>query len=518
MSALDTLIWKLTHEDHLAAVEKNRSRLEWAANITKETSDDDEMWLCLKVILLYVKKHKQCPPNLAAVNDFIQAEDSNEAWELTRSREVIRGALVGLKDRMADRKVSSKDIAILIDSAVRDARKEFHRLIGLRYADIVSNGPSQAGKDHVPSGPNDAMAFARQLWGFDLIEEGGIGGWVGDHKEVIGQYIFNVYRSNDKDRVLLGFRQIDDCVLVGKKHNKFLGILGFSNEGKSLLMRTIAYNAAIQGQKVLYVTLEGEDAAKCMVKFSFLHGSYFELEGECLIHDRCAFTMPAFEDYEMKQVTEQDHDHVNLVLNTLDQLPLHVYDRKTLGDWDAIEAKVEQEKFDVVCIDYVGILDMPNVKPKDRDFAIEVLYDRAQSLCGRLGVVVVTPLQSNREGKKQAENKEKIDRIYNMTHVAKHSRAYQNMDLLLAVYSTPEMKQVGEIKIEILKVRDGKYPDDFFADVNVSTKHVTQLPNAAGRFGKDFLPTLPEPKMPDLQKFGDENLAERNDWIDEALM
>jgi hypothetical protein len=37
MSALDTLIWKLTHEDHLAAVEKNRSRLEWAANITKET-------------------------------------------------------------------------------------------------------------------------------------------------------------------------------------------------------------------------------------------------------------------------------------------------------------------------------------------------------------------------------------------------------------------------------------------------------------------------------------------------
>lgn len=64
MSALETLIWKLTHEDHLATVEKNRGRLEWAANCAKESSDDDEMWLCLKVILLYVKKHKQCPPSL----------------------------------------------------------------------------------------------------------------------------------------------------------------------------------------------------------------------------------------------------------------------------------------------------------------------------------------------------------------------------------------------------------------------------------------------------------------------
>ena len=84
MSALDTLIWKLTHEDHLAAVEKNRSRLEWAANITKETSDDDEMWLCLKVILLYVKKHKQCPPNLAAVNDFKLRSKNEQGFLETR--------------------------------------------------------------------------------------------------------------------------------------------------------------------------------------------------------------------------------------------------------------------------------------------------------------------------------------------------------------------------------------------------------------------------------------------------
>jgi hypothetical protein len=519
MSALDTLIWKLTHEDHLAAVEKNRSRLESAANWTKESSDDDEMWLCLNVILLYVKKHRQCPPSLASVNDFIDAEDSNEAWELTRSRELIRGALVSLKNRMADRKTSSKDIAVLIDSVYRDARREFHRLLGLRYADIVSNGPSPAGKDHVPSGPDDAMAFIRQMWGFDLIEEGGIGGSYDANRRVVAKYLADIYNAKGSDRILLGFPELDNVVMVGGMYNKLIGVMGFSNEGKSLFVRTLAFNMAMQGKKVLYVTLE-EDAKSCLAKFLFLLGDHFEMEANsgCPVHENCTFTMPSFADYKFQRLQEQDIDHTDHVNDSPEAALLPtVYDRKTLNDWDSIEAKALNEKFDVIFVDYVGILNIPNVKPKDLDFAIDGMYKHIHEFCLKHDKVVVTPLQVNREGKKQAEKKDKTDEIYNLTHVSKHSSAYQEADIILAVYSDPEMKQRGEMKIETKKLRDDDYPMPFFASVAPNTKHVTQLPGPEAKCGKAYLDSIPDPKMPDF-KLGDENLAERNDWIDEALM
>jgi hypothetical protein len=131
---------------------------------------------------------------------------------------------------------------------------------------------------------------------------------------------------------------------------------------------------------------------------------------------------------------------------------------------------------------------------------------------------VVTPLQVNREGKKQAEKKDKTDEIYNLTHISKHSSAYQEADIILAVYSDPEMKQRGEMKIETKKLRDDDYPMPFFASVAPNTKHVTQLPGPEAKCGKAYLESIPDPKMAALPKFGDENLAERNDWIDEALI
>ena len=537
--AIARLCWKLFHEDHqYHAVEKYRRKLEWIVKHVdtmeaevKGLPDDIDFIPVLASQLAFAKQYRKLGDSKTVYKFIAEATDDKDLIFLNTQKDPIRESISRL-DEMLDesgiRKAQNADIEVAINSAYKNGRKRFHKFIARLYDLTLDQSASRDknGRQDVPFGIDGAVSQVRKLWASDFHDDTGFSGPLNLAKEEVALHLDELFEADENDRIKLGFESLDEAFLVGKKFNKFIGLLGFTNRGKSLLLRTLAFIAAVNGKKVLFVGLEGGDARNTKTQFSLLLGSIYEMQKTCPVHPNCTFLMPSYENFKHKRITQEDKEHMAFVLQQLDNrdiLPgsIEIHDRKTLSDWDSIAELVEREKFDMVCIDYMDILSTPGVKSKDRDFAVEALYQQASDLCGKLGVTVITPLQVNREGEAQAAGKDpEKERIYGLTHVQKRSIAYQAMDIIIAVYSSDEMKRRGEMKLEVLKVREGDYPEDFFCNVDrETTLFVSQLPGLAGKGGKKFLQILNmDGQTKAEQKMGDADAVERDAYVDEAMV
>ena len=74
------------------------------------------------------------------------------------------------------------------------------------------------------------------------------------------------------------------------------------------------------------------------------------------------------------------------------------------------------------------------------------------------GLVILTPIQVNREASKAALKAEVEDweGHYNINAIRMHTAYIHDMDLILSVYSDDEMKGEDKIEIACLKHREGK--------------------------------------------------------------
>jgi replicative DNA helicase len=129
----------------------------------------------------------------------------------------------------------------------------------------------------------------------------------------ISKHLDAIFNANEADRISLGFDRLDNAFLIGRQFNRFVGIAGFTNRGKSLLLRTLAFNAAMSGRKVLYISLEA-DATNAKTQLAFLLGTIYELKGECPQHKDCQFVMRSYEDIRQKRINNRDAEHVSLPL------------------------------------------------------------------------------------------------------------------------------------------------------------------------------------------------------------
>lgn len=494
--AIARLCWKLLHEDHYSTIEKHRRKLEWIVKrvdvLESEVEglpDDVDFVPVLAAQLAFAKQYGKLGDATTIYKFVCDATDDKDLVLLNNQKDAIRESVTRLDEFLGEagiRKAQNTDIEVAIRAATfKNARKRFHYYIANQYLLTLKQSPSRGidKRQDVPFGIDGAVTTVRKLWSMDFREEEGSSGPLNKAMYEIAQHLDAIYEADENDRIKFGLEHLDSAFLVGSKFNKFIGILGFTNRGKSLLLRTIAFNAAMQGKKVLFVGLEGGDAINTKTQFGMLLGSFYEMLKTCPVHPDCTFKMPSYENFKHKRITQEDKDHMSFVLQQLDNreiLPgvIDVHDRKTLSDWDSIAELIEREKYDVACIDYMDILNTPGVKSKDHEFAVEAIYQQASDLCGRTGAVVITPLQVNRAGETQAAGKDPYEEgIYELTHVSKRSIAYQAMDIILAVYSSDEMKRQGEMKIEVLKVREGDRPEDFFCNVDKeSTLYVSELP------------------------------------------
>jgi hypothetical protein len=319
----------------------------------------------------------------------------------------------------------------------------------------------------------------------------------------------NLIASLDKTgrkRVKTGFKVIDHDVAVGPDGAKFVGILGGSNHRKSGFLLSLVYNMARDGQKILLVTRESSKE-NVMRKLIFYHSKTVN-----------ETSVGALSDWELGRVSKNDTEKHKRLQWVADRFfadgritgEIHVVEYAT---WDEIVARLdsEEDKFDVVAIDYIAHLEVPP-NPRDPHAETTKLFDKAQALSrgdeNHKGYIVITPLQANRAGMKAAAEREGDDAYTfppgEASSIEWYSRAYQNMDLIVGIYNVPAL---GMVKIGCVKHRDGKYFDPHWLQVDPRTQLIEDLPSGTEVTmpTKEEVKVKPKPEADEAKRRGKEH-------------
>jgi hypothetical protein len=419
------------------------------------------------------------PPTPTALLDFAKTSDDFDV----SSSEFLKSVLRGLNDREEVRLKLIRDISVLIDTVIREARKQFFLFSTRRVEDIVNQGPSPkdraSGKKRLPSGCDDAKAEFYKLMVRDLQSEAGIeAGLLHENAEAIANSLDEKLQPEDSSgRVKFGFPHIDNNVVIGKKNLRFIGIMGMSGDGKTTVLNTIVYNILCGGHNVLYVSLE-HNPKEIWEFMAFLHSS----------HEDYDFELPPLNDWELaadpesgKVVTDQDKHNMGMLLKDIQSrrnLP-GLLDVQQFRDWGAIighlEANHSENRYDVLVIDYIARLDVPG-DPRFRDQAIKGIIHKAQSLTrtfdNNRGLVLISPMQVNRQGHKQANAAEDGAIRYDLNAISNYSEYQHDMDCIFSVYSNEDMKADFELVMQTIKTRKGRKPPAAILKIDPNSGYV----------------------------------------------
>lgn len=128
----------------------------------------------------------------------------------------------------------------------------------------------------------------------------------------------------------------------------------------------------------------------------------------------------------------EDHRHMLTLLKdikTRRNLP-GLLDCQQMYDWETIKDYLtvnhRRNKYDILVVDYIGRLEVPG-DAKYRDKAVGAMITDAQRLTREFdenkGIVILTPIQVNREGNKRAKAAEEGAPRYDLNAIAQNSES-----------------------------------------------------------------------------------------------
>ncbi len=513
---IDVLVYRLLHENLHDAISKRRQDLKWAAIRPKH--DDNDYDSVLELILAYDEQHGQCPPNAQALCDYSKTSDDFDASR----RETLRETLRNLEEIEPLRLKNIRDVNVLIDEVTKKARKQYLLFAADRVADIVNQGPSPKDpttrKNKVLSGCDDAKAEFYRLMAHDLRSEAAVqAGLLHEHAgEVAASLDEKLQPGETTGRIKIGFPHVDNNLIIGKRNLRFVGIMGMSGDGKTTVLNTVVYNILSGGHNVLYVSLE-HDPKEIWEFMAFLHSS----------HEDYGFELPSLNDWDLaadpesgKVVTDQDKANMGMLLRDIQSrcnLP-GLLDVQQFRDWESIVAHLEanhaENRYDVLVIDYIARLDVPG-DPRFRDQAIKGIIHKAQSLTrsfdANRGLVLISPMQVNRQGHKQANAAEEGEMRYDINAIANFSEYQHDMDYIFSVFSDENMKADFQLVMETVKRRKGTRPPTVTLKIDPNSGYVCCFTGPQTRKDDDTPSTQADaPQSPCLE-------VEEDDLIDRGL-
>ena len=242
----------------------------------------------------------------------------------------------------------------------------------------------------------------------------------------VNRYIESTKTSNK--RLATGFSEIDKNINGGVlADGKCLSIVTApTNMGKSIMLGNIAINAAKQGKNVLIISLEMSEE----VYASRIYSALYNLPINSL----------SFMGEELKQSIEtQKYGNVLIkefppATMTVAQIDSYISDLYKAGN-----------KFDLVCIDYLTLLSVPNAD-NSNDAGRENTR-KLRALTYKYNIPIWTACQINREGmgEKTAE----------LRHIAESIAIAAEADLIVSLNQQPEDKELNIMRLTFLKSRLG---------------------------------------------------------------
>ncbi len=265
----------------------------------------------------------------------------------------------------------------------------------------------------------------------------------------------------------LPFRQLAEIQI---KQGDLIFVGAYTSQGKSLLLRALAYHFLIEyGLNVAFWSMEiSRDATRTM--FVLLHANNKERYPNTPI-------VPVG-SYKEGTLTDEQEDFLVTVSNwDLTENPnfgtlLIEQPNKpdfSLTDLTGRLRMIEQTKMPVhvLVIDYITHMSpvpigrLAPVRNDDYNFMIHDLKRLCLTYRNREGkaapLICLTAAQISRKGLEEAM---KRDGLYDLQAFSTYTEIERSADIALTSLMTPEMRNLGQLKLQVLKNRDGVVPTE----------------------------------------------------------
>lgn len=470
MNALGLLTKALMNHNPHHSLAEWRERLDWSLTTLK--MGDESYLAALEAVLLYDRDNGKCPSNATNLKSWVALNTGNHA-HLAKSSALIDSDLESLTE-------SGVDVPDDCETSMRDVYRVALKEYDTRSYDVAKLIVS--GKKGYPKGSGQVGIEAAELYMADRrknrmddrpkVVDGDIRENLDHIVRLLDEYLADI----DMERVLTGFQHIDECTLIGRKYqNRWIGILGYTNHGKSMFLNSMLYNIARAGKNVLLVPREAS-VTETWMRFLFMHSVNFTMPFVSLSEWQMSKGQVAPEVYQTMRFLIEDLNSGTTFKGKLDV--------KQLRSWDEITEYLRLQKsrgveYDVLALDYLTHLEVTgknDVEEHKKDFRKAQMLSQNGIMNDNSGLVIITPLQANRTGHDDALAREGDDKgkYESLGAIDWYTQAAQDMDMVVGVWYEGDLKDMEppEMKVFCMKSRAEKYFADHMVQIDRRTRYI----------------------------------------------
>jgi replicative DNA helicase len=235
----------------------------------------------------------------------------------------------------------------------------------------------------------------------------------------------------DKPGLLTGIKSWDQMLGTGFRDKTLSAIAAASGVGKSAAMVDFAVRFLLQGKDVVILSLE-------MAESEFYKRLYSNL------YDIDIAQIPSME----KQVLKMKYNQVKDKIGKLVIKEFPAGGLTPLGI-DGYLSKLNNEKGierPVVFVDYLGLLSSDRIKSMENQYAYYgSISEELRAVAQKRSITMITALQMNRSSINNLE----VDQ----SALSESMKIMMTLDFMAIIAQTPEMKEQGKMKINIVKNR-----------------------------------------------------------------
>lgn len=239
---------------------------------------------------------------------------------------------------------------------------------------------------------------------------------------------YEIADPDEEKGIQMGIPYFDNLTMGFQAH-EYITIMGWTGTGKSTLAQWMLFNAWAQGKTPMLISLEME--AKALFRkwdTMMMHFLYHDLKSHNLREEEIEKWRTKAEEVKMRP---------NDIL---------VLDDVRYCTVDKVYGEVIRWKPDILCIDYVSLMDHRGMPGHQNWEKISSTTHALKQIARTTGTPIIGIAQTNRDG---------ATRGAELDNVAFSAAIIHDSDIVLGLYNDDDMKANKQMQVRLNKNRDG---------------------------------------------------------------